>query len=187
MELLENFNWIDIVVLVLVVRGIYLGIRHGLTAELFNFIGILVSLVLAVQYYSQIADALIINFGLPIWLCQFLCFVIIAQLIRLIVKYCVILFLRVLNIQFVPHLERIGGGVVGLGRSIIISALLMLSLTLLSSGYMTGSIYDKSFSGSFLIKVAERTYRSLVFWMPEEDQESMIFIAPASQAKAKKF
>jgi len=185
MEVLEKINWVDIVVLILVVRGVYLGIKHGLTAELFSFIGILLSLVCAVSWYSQIADVLVINFSLPIWLSQLLCFMVIAQLIRIIFKYGLAMLLRVLNVQFLPQLERIGGGVVGFGRGIIISSILLLAMVLISNNYLNESIYQKSFSGTFLLKAAERTYKALTFWLPEEEAEKSIFSTSAA-TKAQK-
>ncbi len=179
MEIIKNINWLDIVVLVIVVRGIYMGAKRGLTAELFNFFGIIISLILSVQWYSRVADVLILNFSLPIWLCNILCFIVIVQIIRLIFKYFLIFFLKVLNIQFIPQLEKIGGGVIGCGRGIIVSGILILTLSFIPNDYMKQSIQSKSFTGSFLINVTERTYSSMTFWLPEEERESDIFGVPA--------
>ena len=175
MEIIKNINWLDILVLVIVVRGIYMGVKRGLTAELFNFFGIIISLILAIQWYSQVADVLIINFNLPIWLSKFLCFVIITQTIRIAFKYSLTLLLKILNIQFIPQLEKIGGGIIGIGRGIILAGILILSLRFIPNDYMRESIETKSFTGSFLIKVTERTYMSLIFWLPDKERESAIF------------
>ncbi len=182
MEILTNINWLDIVVIVLVVRGIYMGVRRGLTAELFNFFGMVISLILAVQWYGKVADVLIINFGLPIWLSRFLCFVIIIQLVRVIFKYGLTFLLKVLNIQFIPQLEKIGGGVIGFGRGVIIAATLILALNFIPNDYLKDSIQVKSFTGGFLIETAERTYTSFVFWLPQEERESAVFGTPAKKA-----
>ena len=175
MDIITHFNWLDIVILLLVIRGIYLGVTHGLTSELFNFIGIVISLTLAIHWYSQVADVLIINFALPIWLSQLLCFFIIVQLTRLVFKYTIVLVLRILNVQFVPQLEKIGGGIIGFGRGVIIASVFILTISFFPSKYMQDSIHDRSFTGRFLVKVAERTYLSLIFWVPEEDREKAIF------------
>lgn len=183
MEIIKNINWLDIIVLVLVIRCAYMGARRGLTAELFNFFGIIISLVLAIQWYSRVADVLILNFGLPIWLSRLLCFVVIAQVIRIAFKYSLTVFLKVLNIQFIPQLEKIGGGIIGSGRGIIAAGILMLTLSFIPNDYMKESIQSRSFTGSFLIKVTERTYTTLVFWLPEKERESAIFNMPAGKTK----
>jgi hypothetical protein len=175
MEILKSINWLDIVLLVLILRGIYIGVKLGLTAELFNFFGILVSLILAVLWYSRTADVLVVNFKLPVWLSQFLCFIIIAQLIRFIFKYGLALLLKILNVQFIPQLERIGGGIIGFGRGIILSGIIILAIGLIPNNYLRESIEEKSFSGKFLVKATEGTYLSLTFWLPEEQRHSAIF------------
>jgi uncharacterized membrane protein required for colicin V production len=175
MEIIKNINWLDIIVLVLVVRGVYMGAKRGLTAELFNFFGIIISLILAIQWYSRVADVLILNFSLPIWLSKFLCFVVITQIIRITFKYSLALLLKILNIQFIPQLEKIGGGIIGLGRGVIAAGILILALSFIPNDYMKESIRAKSFTGNFLIRVTERIYISLIFWLPEQKRESAIF------------
>jgi len=175
MEILQNINWLDIVVLVLLIRGLYIGMKFGLTAELFNFFGILTSLVCAVLWYSSAADVLIVNFKLPIWLSQFLCFIIIAQLVRFVFKYGLVLLLKVLNVQFIPQLERIGGGIIGLCRGIILSGIMVLAVSLIPSDYLRDSIETKSFTGRFLVKAVKSTYISLTFWLQEGQKQAGIF------------
>ena len=183
MEIVNNINWIDVLVVIILVRGGYIGAKNGLTAELFNFIGITLGLVVAVHWYSQVADIFIMNFNTAAWLPHFLCFVIIAQLIRVIFKYGVALLLKILNIQFVPQLERIGGGILGSARGVLVAAILFLAFGFLPFSYIQESIYKKSFSGLFLIRVAERTYSSLTFWIPPKDTSRDIFNIPAIETK----
>ncbi|MFC1806831.1 CvpA family protein [Candidatus Omnitrophota bacterium] len=187
MEFLKYINWVDIVVIVLLLRAVFLGAKKGLTAELFNFFGIILSLVIATQWYSRVADILVINLNLPVWIAQFTCFVIIAQLIRVVFKYGIALIFKILNIQFIPQLERIGGGILGLGRGIIIAGILLLALGFLPVSYISDSIYDKSYSGIFIIKAANRTYKGLTFWLPESRTETSIFHnMPAFKEKKRK-
>jgi uncharacterized membrane protein required for colicin V production len=175
MEILKQINWLDILVLIVILRTVYIGTKLGLTAELFNFFGVLVSLVCAVMWYSRMADFLVINFKLPIWLSQFLCFIIIAQILRLIFKYSLALLLKVLNVQFIPQLERIGGGVIGLGRGVILSGIIILAIGLIPNSYLKESIEEKSFSGKFLVTAVENTYVALTFWLPEQERQAAIF------------
>ena len=182
MDILKQINWLDIVVLILILRAVYIGTKLGLTAELFNFFGVLISLICAVLWYSRTADVLVINFKLPVWLSQFLCFIIIAQLIRLIFKYGLALLLKILNVQFVPQLERIGGGVIGFGRGLILSGIIILAIGLIPNNYIRESIEEKSFTGKFLVKATEGTYTSLTFWLPEEQRQTAIFdLTPKSK------
>jgi uncharacterized membrane protein required for colicin V production len=175
MEILKSINWLDLIILVLILRTVYIGAKLGLTAELFNFFGVLVGLVCAVVWYSRTADVLVMNFKLPVWLSQFLCFIIIAQFVRLIFKYGMALLLKILNVQFVPQIERIGGGIIGLGRGVILSGIIIVAIGLIPNDYLKESIEVKSFTGRFLIKAVESTYVSLTFWLPEEQRQTTAF------------
>jgi membrane protein required for colicin V production len=175
MEILKQINWLDILVIILLLRSVYIGVKLGLTAELFNFFGVLVSLVCAVIWYSWMADFLVINFKLPIWLSQFLCFIIIAQIVRLIFKYSLALLLKLLNVQFIPQLERIGGAVIGFGRGIILAGIIIVAIGILPNNYIRESIEEKSYSGRFLVKAVENTYEALTFWLPEQEGKAAIF------------
>ena len=187
MAIIHNINWVDLLVLVLLARSVYMGTRRGLTAELFNFIGIIISLVFSVHWYGYVADVLIANLSLPIWFSQFLCFVIIAQIIRLIFKYGLALVLKILNVQFLPQFERVGGAIIGIGRGIFIASIVLISMAIIPNNYLTESIYGKSFSGVFFIKAAERTYKVLTFWVPNRNTEDKdIFYIPATETKVRR-
>jgi hypothetical protein len=114
------------------------------------------------------------------------CFVLIVQIIRVIFKYGITLLLRILNIQFIPQLERAGGGAIGLGRGVIVCGIVLLCLSFLPSDYISQSIFEKSFSGKFLVKATERTYKALTFWIPPEEAGRAIFDIPSAVKKAKK-
>ncbi|MDD5504017.1 MAG: CvpA family protein [Candidatus Omnitrophica bacterium] len=175
MDILKSINWLDIIVLIVTLRAVYMGVKLGLTAELFNFFGILASLICGVMWYSRTADVLVMNFKLPVWLSQFLCFIVIVQLIRLIFKYGFALLLKIMNVQFIPQLERLGGGVIGFGRGVILSGMIVAALGLIPSDYLKDAIEEKSFTGRFLVKTVESAYVSLTFWLPEETSGTAIF------------
>jgi uncharacterized membrane protein required for colicin V production len=183
MEILKYTNWLDIVGVIIVLRCIYLGAKTGLTAELFRFVGSVLALAVGVHWYGQAAEIIIVNLSLPAWLSQFLCFSVIVLLVRIVFRYSVLVFLKVLNLQFVPQLEKGGGALVGFGRGIVMFGVLVLSLTFIPSDYMTDSIFNGSLSGTFVVKAMERTYKSLTFWVPESNIEKNIFSIPATKKK----
>ena len=185
LEILQHINWFDVVVFFVILRGIYVGFKNCMTPELFNFAGILLSLILGVYWYSQVADVLITNFNLPTWLSQLICFTVITQVARIIVRYAVMLLLKVLNIQFLPQLEKVGGRIIGVGRGVILAGIILLTLSFIPSSYLTESIYGKCYSGVFILQATERTYKALTFWLPEEKRDKEIFLVPATETKGK--
>jgi uncharacterized membrane protein required for colicin V production len=178
MEILSYINWVDILGAVITILCIYTGLKTGLTAELFRFCGAVLGLVLGIHWYSQAAEVIIVNVSLASWLSQFICFLTLTQLVRLIFKYSILLILKILNFQFAPQLERVGGAIVGFGRGLIIMGTLLLSFNFIPSEYLVDSVYKRSFSGDFLVQAMERTYNILTYWLPEERKEKAVFSPP---------
>lgn len=58
-------NWIDFVILLIVILFAIEGIKRGFFNQLFNILGFIFSLVLALTFYSFVADNLISLFKLP--------------------------------------------------------------------------------------------------------------------------
>lgn len=185
-RIFSYINWLDILTLLIILKGIYSGVQNGLTAELFGFIGVITSAICAIHWYNKAAEVFIVNLSLPSWISQGGCILAIVIIIRYIFKYSVVLVLKVMNVQFLPQLEKMGGVLLGIGKGVITSGILVLVLNLIPSGYMQESIYEKSFVGAFLIQVIQRTYTSLTFWIPESSKEKSIFSVPIGTAKKQK-
>ena len=183
MQALENFNWVDILLILLLLKTVYVGARRGLTAEFFKLIGTVLSLVLGLHNYNRIATALVEYINIPIWLSQFVILVIIVLLIRVIFKYIVLLLLKFLKIQFVLQLERIGGALVGLVRSFLIGGLLLLILSFLPIGYLYRSICERSCLAPYFINLTEKTYSSIIGLVPFAEPKKIRIYPPAKKAK----
>lgn len=178
MQALKNFNWVDILLILLLLRSAWIGTRIGLTAELFKLTGTVISIVIGLHYYNQIANTLINYINIPVWFLHFIIFAIIILLIRAVFKYGVVLFLRVLNIQFILQLERIGGALVGLGRGFLIGGLLLIALLFFPVEYLYHSIYEKSFLAPYLIRSTKRTYVSIIGLIPSQEPNKEIIKDP---------
>ncbi len=58
-------NWVDLVIILLIVIFALDGLRRGFLIQVFNIIGFLTALLLALSFYSPVADLLTKNFNLP--------------------------------------------------------------------------------------------------------------------------
>ena len=184
MQVLENFNWVDVLIILLLLRSAYTGARVGLTAELFKLLGTILSIILGFHYYNEIASALISYINIPIWLSQFIILVVIVLSVRAIFKYGVVLVLRVLNIQFILQLEKIGGVLIGLGRGFLIWGLVLIALLFFPVEYLYSSIYEKSFLAPYLIKATKKTYTSIIGFIPSQQPKKITIAPPIKQARS---
>lgn len=58
-------NWVDLVIILLIFIFALDGLRRGFLLQVFNIIGFLTALLLALTFYSPVADLLTKNFNLP--------------------------------------------------------------------------------------------------------------------------
>lgn len=186
MQALENFNWLDILIILYLLSAIYTGARSGLTAELFKILGNIISIVLGFHYYGEIANALLTYINMPVWLAQFIILLVFVISIRITVKYLVILLLKILNIQFVVKLERIGGAIAGLVRGFLIAGFILVAFSLFPVEYLQHSIYEKSTLAPFLIKSAQKTYTSIIGLIPSQKAKQIATPLPVPAEQAKK-
>ena len=51
-EIIKQFNWVDIFVIILSVRVLYIAVKNGLPVELFKLLGTIAAIYLSLHYYT---------------------------------------------------------------------------------------------------------------------------------------
>ena len=174
MQNIEALNWVDILLLILIIRSLYIGARVGLTGEFFKLIGTLISLIIGFHYCKHIAKILITYISMPAPFAQFTILFLIIVIIRFSFKYGVVLLLKVLNVQFIVQLERIGGAIVGLFRCFLLGGLLLTAILFFPVPYLDKSINEKSLMGRYFIKAAYKTYSSVISIIPSQEPVDLL-------------
>ena len=82
-----NGNWVDLVIILIVVFFLVEGFRHGFWVVLANFLAFLISLLVSLRYYQFTADLLRVNFTLSHSVSNALGFLATAVLIELFLGY----------------------------------------------------------------------------------------------------
>jgi len=184
-QVLESFNWVDILLILFLIKTIYSGAKTGLTSELFKLIGTITSVVVGLHYYNEIANILGNYIKMPIGALQCIILAVIALLIAIIIKYVVILLLKILNIQFVKHLEKVGGALIGLARGFLIGGLFMIALAFLPVEYLNKSICEKSLLSGLFIQSTEKTYTSIISIIPSQKPKEIPITPLVEKTKPK--
>jgi uncharacterized membrane protein required for colicin V production len=164
LNVLKEFNWVDIFVLIILFRICYVSLKNGFLLELFKLLGTVAAICCAMHYYTRISDSIraLMKLGKDGQLVffDFISFVVLA-----ILGYAVFLILRELvarlfKAEAVPTLAKWGGLVVGVARAFLLSSLLLFILYLSPVDYMRGSI-SGSYGGKRIIQVAPNMYVGL--------------------------
>jgi uncharacterized membrane protein required for colicin V production len=159
-NVIKQFNWVDISIIILVLRICFTSYETGLPVTLFKLLGTLAALYLSMHYYTWLSDQLMrLPFArvFPLTFMDFVCF-----LVLMVLGYGIFIFLRImvhrfLKMEAVPVLNKWGGLVLGIIRAVLVAGLFIFSLRISTAGYLMRSAV-KSYSGTYLLHVAPSVY-----------------------------
>jgi membrane protein required for colicin V production len=124
-----DFNWIDLVIGLLLLYAIIRGIRVGLLKSLFAVIGILAGLLLAKAYYSQLSLLLPKADWLPAVAADTISFLTIFTVTALVVHYCGEFVVSFTARGSLRTLDQFCGSFIGLALGIALVGALLITLS----------------------------------------------------------
>jgi uncharacterized membrane protein required for colicin V production len=145
-------NWYDIVVVGALFYGVWSGIRAGLMGEIIRVIGLVLMIVLAVQFHQPVGDWIGENSSLPHAAAQLIAFVSIAVVVYLITLWVRLATRkRMLEVKTAALVENVGGGFAGAVRMVLIMAWVTVVLSLTTSNFLYDQVGIKSRFGSLVL------------------------------------
>lgn len=179
LDIIKQFNWVDILVLIILFRICYVAAKNGFTIEIFKLPGTILAIYLGMHYYILLGNILHGYIGeeiIPLEFLDFISFVFLATLGYLFFLILRAAFSRFLKLEAVAVLNRWGGLILGIGRAFLLASLAIFMLYISSTDYFKESA-KKSYSGAKLFKIAPSTYSFVLdnfiakFWPKEKYNE----------------
>lgn len=167
-QFLKNLNWVDILVIILLFRSSYIGLKKGLWIEVFKIFGILTALFFALNFYERLGILISSKAALPENFSKFLIFLAILFSIIFIFKILRNLLQLVVNVEVKENIDSVGGAFLGLFRGAIVCSLVLLALVLLPSRYIKEGVEKKSLIASHLIDKAPKIHHFFAKNMPSK-------------------
>ncbi|MBI4436834.1 MAG: CvpA family protein [Candidatus Omnitrophica bacterium] len=158
-DFLSHLNWVDLIVLIIVVRTIYIGFKKGLFIEIFKCFGLGTSIFFAVTQYQAWGGVFSEKLNWPLQGGEVLAFVSFFAACYLLSVLLRILVEKIATVQIRGAWDRVGGGVVGLGRGCLWVIFLEAIALFLTSGYLAQSIQEKSFFSPHLLTGGRASYQ----------------------------
>ena len=167
MDIITRFNWVDILVLIIVFRISYVAFQDGLSHEIFPLIGTLGTAIIALHYYHNIALYLYQNaIKLPVKALDFLSFILLLVSVGLIFKLLRTLSDKIINVTWHPLVEKGGGLLFGFMRSCIVASVILMILALMPLSYLQHSIRDRSMMGMHFLRIMPNIYGKVSGLLP---------------------
>ncbi|MCM8795922.1 MAG: CvpA family protein [Candidatus Omnitrophica bacterium] len=166
LTILKQFNWVDILVIILYLRIIYIAFKSGLIAEFFKLLGTLLAIYLALHYFTFLSDWVsarlpVVREKAPLESLDFLCFVILTLVGYFSFVLLRSVFSRIIKTEAMPGLNRWGGFILGLIRGYLVVGLVIFMFVISSISYLKKST-QHAYTGRHLFQVAPATYKW--FW-----------------------
>ncbi len=159
-DIIKQFNWVDIFVVIVVFRICYISLKNGLAKEFFKLLGTLTAIYISLHYYIVICDFIrksLPTEKVPLEFLDFLVFTVLAILGYLVFVLLRSIFHRFIKMEAVPKLNKWGGLVLGILRSFLLAGLIIFMLAISSIGYFKKST-ENSYFGKRFFNIAPNTY-----------------------------
>lgn len=167
MDIFQRINWVDILVLIVMLRTGYVALQDGLSHEILPLFGSALMIVFSLHYYKSISQFVYdAGFAIPIEVLYPVVFLIIAILIGLIFRLVKAVLDKLIKVTWHPLVEKFGGLVAGLVRGALSVSMILIFLTLLPLSYLQWSVRDRSVTGLYFLRIGPELYEKTAVIMP---------------------
>jgi membrane protein required for colicin V production len=125
--LLSHMNWLDIVIIILLIGSVIGGIMNGLIKSIFGLAGLIAGVILAGRFYVSLADHL--GFISNDNTARVVAFILIFVFICVIAALLGLIFSKILSAISLGWINRFLGGLLGLLIGAIAIAAILVILT----------------------------------------------------------
>src|SRR5438093_6615925 len=146
------WNWYDSVVAVILLYGIWSGVRAGLVGEILRVAGLVAMVAAALESYIRLGDWVQHTTKMPEEPARLLAFVFVAVVVYFAVR-AVRNFIhgRVKKMRFWATIDNLGGGVAGLVRMVVVMAFLTILISLMRSPFWHEHVSKNSRFGGYVV------------------------------------
>ena len=160
-HLIKSINWIDIALVVLFVRTIFVGVKNGFISEFFKSIGLIIAVFVSLHYYSFLAAWVAKKTNITWGYWDLATFAALWFTVMFFFKFVIdgifILFKAETTHQ---GFDKYGSGIVAVGRGILLCSLTIFLVLLMHSSPLTRMTLH-SYSYKIAGRAAVNTYSFL--------------------------
>jgi uncharacterized membrane protein required for colicin V production len=155
-----QFNFLDIVIMLMVLRICYIAFQMGVAFEFFKLLGVIFGTYISLHYYTSLSDMisrLVIPKEMPLEFLDFIVFIMLVASGYLAFVILRSLFYRFIKLEAVPKLNQFGGLMLGAIRVFFTVGLLTYTLMISSVQYLNEAV-KYSYFGSKSMTISTNTY-----------------------------
>ncbi len=151
-------NWVDIVLLILLVASLVVGSKKGLIRELMALLVLTTAVILSVNYIDLIAVKVYEQLGGSPLVTAIISFVLLLAFIYAIFKLVAMVFYKFANMQKLGKKDQLGGALVGFVRGWVIISFCVFVVFLMPMPERFYVDFEESFLGPTFAKTLPVLY-----------------------------
>lgn len=163
-------NWLDFVLLALLIGSIALGVKRGLIREVMGFVGLVVGVVLAINKVDAVTAWVLSHMKASPVAVSFISFVLILAFFYLVFRFLGMLFKKAFSLSGLGKVDQVGGGFVGFIRGWVLVGFVLFLLFYLPFPERFYQSIENSFFGPALTGSVPVVYESTGFLHPQSPQ-----------------
>lgn len=151
-------NWVDGVLLILLLASVIVGSKKGLIRELTAFLIFFVAIIVSVNYIDQFAIWVYEKMGGSVLVSAFLSFIALLGISYGVFKLLGMLFYKIANIKQVGRKDKMGGALIGFLRGWVAIGILTVLTFLLPMPDSFYTAFENSLFGPSIAKTIPLIY-----------------------------
>nr|MBN2278224.1 CvpA family protein [candidate division Zixibacteria bacterium] len=151
-------NYVDIILLILLVAAVIIGSKKGLVRELMALVVLTATVIVSINYIDIIATKVYEQLGGSPLLTAILSFIILLAFVYAVFKLLGMLFYKFANLQRLGKKDQLGGAFVGALRGWMILSFLTFVVFLIPMPDRFYTDFDQSFLGPTFAKTLSSLY-----------------------------
>jgi len=160
-------NWIDAVLLVLLLVSVIIGSKKGLIRELMAFVVFFVAIIISVNYIDNFAVWVYNQLGGSPLVSAFLAFIILLAISYAAFKLLGLLFYKVADVKRSGKRDQMGGALIGFLRGWVAIGFLAFLVFLLPLPNQFYSAFESSFFGPAVAKTVPLMFEGTAVVHPQ--------------------
>ncbi len=159
MHFIKSLNWVDILMLALALRLVYIGLQTGIVTEIFKIFGLVLALFFSFQYFALVASV-IKMVKIPEGIIFTVAFLVIWCFMELA---CMLIrqgLFMIFTIQAQSAVDKWGGAIIAVFRFFVTGSMVLFAFFLTGEKYLQTKASEAA-SSKYIVKVAPTIYQGL--------------------------
>jgi len=158
MDFLKHIIWLDVLVVLLFIRIVFIGIKTGFIAEFFKMTGVLIAIFITFHYYSVFSQALNTYTHMPLSWAHFTAMTVLWGVVGGVTKLFRDGFLLLFKVETTnPGFNQWAAGCLAVVRGVILSSLMVVMVSFLPLEYVIKQS-ESSLASRYIARVAPFVY-----------------------------